>query len=228
MCPLWGELGSYFKKKGLLLVILETRSEAEQSWSRKKRWRKKAKDVQKDLDKSPGKGLLCRVLFLYIELCIFCTAYSMRDCFGNASAKSVPICFSCWTALESEWSLILRKAMLTLPRFKYNVNGNWLFWWISALRNVGLGWLARADKGLLGIFHLINIFHLLVIYYTGNRVISPPPCPCCCFFQPTANGQPYEKSNNINPEICLYLSLYPNINPEEQSKRRERVPLEGV
>lgn len=71
------------------------------------------------------------------------------------------------------------------------------------------------------------------IYYTGNRVLLYIILEiifffslCCCFFQPTANGQPYEKSN-INPEVCLYLSLYSKINPEEQSKRREKVPLMG-
>ena len=193
------------------------RSEAEQSWSRKKSWRKKAKDALKDSDKSSGKGLQCRVLFLYMELCIFCTAYSMRDCFGNPSAKSAPIWFSCPTALEKEWSFMPKKAMLTLPRLKYNTNGVWLFWRISALGSVDLGWLARADEGLLGIFNLVNAFHLLVIYIileTGSSFFFPL---CCFFFQPTANGQPYKKTNNTNSQICLYLSLYPKIKPEKQS-----------
>lgn len=123
MCPLPGGLGSYFKKKGLLPVILETRSEAEQSWSRKKRWRKKAKDAQKDPDKSPGKGLLSRVLFLYTKLCIFCTAYGMWDCFGNTSTNSVPICFSCRSVLASEWALTAGKAMLTFPGLTYTQTG---------------------------------------------------------------------------------------------------------
>lgn len=152
------------------------------------------------------------------------------DCFGNPSIKSVLTCFSWFVPVvrKVEGS---RGSSAEEPgcwgRLKYNINGHWLFGWISALRNVGLGWLARTDKGLLGILHPINIFHLLVtyiileieyyytsilyssIYYSSilEIIISAPAPLVAVSFSPQQMGNPMKTVTLTLKSAFIFLSI---------------------
>lgn len=199
----------------------------QQSWSRKKGRRKKAKDAQKDSDKSPGKELLYGVLFLSTKICIFCTPYTTRHCFGSPSAKSVLICFRCFVPVvrEVEGS---RGSSAGEPgcwgRLPWRASDS-AYWAVLAQD----GWPEQARnycdipvRKCLSLFSNIRYTEnrLCVFYWEKNHL--PTHSPTLSFL--IVSFGPQQMSNPMKKVVTLPwnlpLSLYPNINPEKQSKRK--------
>lgn len=185
-------------------------------------------------DESPGKGLLYRILFLYRKIFIFCSPYSTRHCFGSPSAKSVPICFRCFVPVVREVEGSRGSSAGSLAAGE-GCPGEWV---ILHTKQCWPRVVGQSRKGNIGIFQLENVFPFSVkyiilkseyVYFTGKRIIFPTHSPALSFLLVSLG--PKQKSNPMKKVTLLWnlpLSLYPNINPEEQSKRRERVPLKWL